>query len=103
MTVENDDEIGKLVKRACSTVAHAELSQEAVPVAIDALREVNVCCITGVPNSSANPPLPQAIDTGLWKVRVVALQMLQVSSFCLMSNNFHFHVSCICFHVCYLY
>ncbi len=41
MTVENDDEVGKLVKRVCSTVAHAELSREAVPEAISALQKVN--------------------------------------------------------------
>jgi hypothetical protein len=40
VTVENDDEIGRLVKVVCSRVAHTELSPEAVPQAIAALEEV---------------------------------------------------------------
>ena len=40
VTVENEDETGLLVKRVCATVAHAELSPQAVPEALAALEQV---------------------------------------------------------------
>lgn len=40
MTVETEDETGLLVRRVCATVAHAELSPQAVPQALAALEEV---------------------------------------------------------------
>ena len=38
--MENDDEIGKLVKGLCACVAHTEISVEAIPKALSALEKV---------------------------------------------------------------
>ena len=40
VTVENDDEVSKLVKAVCARIAQVELSVRAVPAAISALQKV---------------------------------------------------------------
>ena len=44
MTVENDEEIGRLVRLVCARIAYSELSQEAIFLLIAALEEV---CVWG--------------------------------------------------------
>lgn len=46
VTVENDDEVGRLVKITCSRFAHTELSPESIPLAFAALEKVGmIYCI----------------------------------------------------------
>jgi len=57
-TIEDDEEIVTLIKSTCAQMSHAEVSSAVLPVVLSSTKK--------------------AIETGLWKVRVAALQLLQV-------------------------
>eukprot|EP00731_Ephydatia_muelleri_P029038 Em0020g682a len=67
-TVEDDEEIGPLLKAACASLGHSEVLPAYVPVIVGAMKKL--------------------AESSLWKVKVSTLQLLQIMVF---ENLFVFH------------